>query len=156
LTADPGLLVCDGYGLAHPRRFGLASHLGVLTGRPSIGVAKNPFTFTYEQPGPERGDFAPLLAAGDGYVLPADPVTGPYVIDDDRKAVVARLDNSRADDHCEDGGYGDEGYGDEGYGDEGYGDQGYGDSGYGSCLRMLRYAPAPAMTSLALRPGRKR
>ncbi|MFB7391022.1 endonuclease V [Streptomyces sp. NPDC056191] len=65
LTADPGLLVCDGYGLAHPRRFGLASHLGVLTGRPSIGVAKNPFTFTYDQPGQERGDFAPLLATGE-------------------------------------------------------------------------------------------
>ncbi|MFD7964871.1 endonuclease V [Streptomyces zaomyceticus] len=65
LTTDPGLLVCDGYGIAHPRRFGLASHLGVLTGRPSIGVAKNPFTFTYEQPGPARGDFAPLLAAGE-------------------------------------------------------------------------------------------
>ncbi|MFC8277957.1 endonuclease V [Streptomyces sp. NPDC057271] len=62
LTADPGLLVCDGYGLAHPRRFGLASHLGVLTGRPSIGVAKNPFTFAYDQPGPERGDFSPLMA----------------------------------------------------------------------------------------------
>ncbi|MFC9392163.1 endonuclease V [Streptomyces sp. NPDC057027] len=65
LSADPGLLVCDGYGLAHPRRFGLASHLGVLTGRPSIGVAKNPFTFTYEQPGDARGDFAPLLADGE-------------------------------------------------------------------------------------------
>ncbi|MFF8837188.1 endonuclease V [Streptomyces sp. NPDC015130] len=65
LTADPGLLVCDGYGLAHPRRFGLASHLGVLTGRPSIGVAKNPFTFSYGQPGPARGDFAPLLAEGE-------------------------------------------------------------------------------------------
>ncbi|MFF5503884.1 endonuclease V [Streptomyces roseolus] len=62
LGADPGLLVCDGYGLAHPRRFGLAAHLGVLTGRASIGVAKNPFTFSYGQPGPERGDFAPLLA----------------------------------------------------------------------------------------------
>ncbi|MEF9886421.1 endonuclease V [Streptomyces sp. P9-A4] len=65
LAADPGLLVCDGYGLAHPRRFGLASHLGVLTGLPSLGVAKNPFTFTYEQPGPERGEFAPLLADGE-------------------------------------------------------------------------------------------
>ncbi|MEU7292519.1 endonuclease V [Streptomyces exfoliatus] len=65
LTVDPGLLVCDGYGLAHPRRFGLASHLGVLTGRSSIGVAKNPFTFTYEQPGSARGDFAPLLAGGE-------------------------------------------------------------------------------------------
>ena len=65
LTADPGLLVCDGYGLAHPRRFGLASHLGVLTGQPSIGVAKNPFTFTYGQPGSERGEFSSLLAGGE-------------------------------------------------------------------------------------------
>ncbi|MFI9742236.1 endonuclease V [Streptomyces sp. NPDC052494] len=65
LAADPGLLVCDGYGIAHPRRFGLASHLGVLTGRPSLGVAKNPFTFTYDQPGPERGEFSALLADGE-------------------------------------------------------------------------------------------
>ncbi|MFF4172920.1 endonuclease V [Streptomyces sp. NPDC001744] len=65
LTADPGLLVCDGYGLAHPRRFGLASHLGVLTGHPSVGVAKNPFAFTYGEPGPARGDSAPLLADGE-------------------------------------------------------------------------------------------
>ncbi|GAA3082974.1 endonuclease V [Streptomyces roseofulvus] len=65
LAADPGLLVCDGYGLAHPRRFGLASHLGVLTGRPAIGVAKNPFTFAYDRPGPDRGDFAPLRADGE-------------------------------------------------------------------------------------------
>ncbi|QXE33614.1 endonuclease V [Streptomyces sp. GMY02] len=62
LTSDPGLVVCDGYGLAHPRRFGLAAHLGVLTGLPVIGVAKNPFTFSYEQPGPRRGDSSPLLA----------------------------------------------------------------------------------------------
>ncbi|MGW2087281.1 endonuclease V [Streptomyces sp. NPDC001880] len=61
LPVDPGLVICDGYGRAHPRRFGLASHLGVLTGLPVIGVAKNPFTFSYEQPGPHRGDQAPLL-----------------------------------------------------------------------------------------------
>ncbi|MEV7277458.1 endonuclease V [Streptomyces sp. NPDC093111] len=65
LTTDPGLLVCDGYGLAHPRRFGLASHLGVVTGRPSIGVAKNPFTFTYEQPGTARGAATDLIAEGE-------------------------------------------------------------------------------------------
>ncbi|WP_406864033.1 endonuclease V [Streptomyces sp. HUAS MG47] len=65
LSAEPGLLVCDGYGRAHPRRFGLASHLGVLTGLPSIGVAKNPFTFTYEQPGPARGDYSELVADDD-------------------------------------------------------------------------------------------
>ncbi|MEV4870698.1 endonuclease V [Streptomyces syringium] len=61
LTVTPGLVVCDGYGLAHPRRFGLAAHLGVLTGLPTIGVAKNPFTFTYAPPGPRRGDTSALL-----------------------------------------------------------------------------------------------
>ncbi|MFC4465679.1 endonuclease V [Streptomyces xiangluensis] len=62
LPCEPGLVVCDGYGLAHPRRFGLASHLGVLTGLPAIGVAKNPFTFAYEEPGAPRGSSSPLLA----------------------------------------------------------------------------------------------
>ncbi|HET6357270.1 endonuclease V [Streptomyces sp.] len=62
LTSDPGLVVCDGYGRAHPRRFGLASHLGVLTGLPVIGVAKNPFVFSYGELGPRRGDFATLRA----------------------------------------------------------------------------------------------
>ncbi|WP_128380465.1 endonuclease V [Streptomyces cavernae] len=62
LPCDPGLVVCDGYGIAHPRRFGLASHLGVLTGWPTIGVAKNPFIFSYEEPGAARGSGTPLLA----------------------------------------------------------------------------------------------
>ncbi|QES47328.1 endonuclease V [Streptomyces venezuelae] len=62
LTATPDLVVCDGYGLAHPRRFGLACHLGVVTGLPAMGVAKNPFTFTHEEPGTRRGDFAALRA----------------------------------------------------------------------------------------------
>ncbi|HCA84484.1 MAG TPA: endonuclease V [Streptomyces sp.] len=61
LSAPPGLVVCDGYGLAHPRRMGLATHLGVLTGLPSFGVAKTPFGFDFEQPGPERGAWTPLL-----------------------------------------------------------------------------------------------
>ncbi|MCZ9351079.1 endonuclease V [Streptomyces mutabilis] len=61
LPCPPGLVVCDGYGLAHPRRFGLASHLGVLTGLPTIGVAKNPFTFTHGEPDPPRGSTSPLL-----------------------------------------------------------------------------------------------
>ncbi|MDN3297141.1 endonuclease V [Streptomyces ficellus] len=65
LGEAPGLVVCDGYGQAHPRRFGLASHLGVLTGLPVIGVAKNPFTFTFEEPAEERGASSPLLADGE-------------------------------------------------------------------------------------------
>jgi deoxyribonuclease V len=62
LPCEPGLVVCDGYGLAHPRRFGLAAHLGVLTGLSAIGVAKNPFTFAYEEPDAPRGSSSPLLA----------------------------------------------------------------------------------------------
>lgn len=62
LDADPGVVVCDGYGRAHPRRFGLASHLGVVTGLPAFGVAKNPFVFSHAEPGPARGASAPLLA----------------------------------------------------------------------------------------------
>ncbi|MFC9060979.1 endonuclease V [Streptomyces sp. NPDC057074] len=65
LPCPPGLVVCDGYGLAHPRRFGLASHLGVLTGLPTIGVAKNPFTFTYDEPAAPRGSTSPLLAGAE-------------------------------------------------------------------------------------------
>jgi deoxyribonuclease V len=61
LRTDPGLVLCDGYGRAHPRRFGLASHLGVLTGLPTAGVAKNPFTFTCTEPGAARGSVTPLV-----------------------------------------------------------------------------------------------
>ncbi|MGK5631687.1 endonuclease V [Streptomyces sp. URMC 123] len=61
LSALPDLVVCDGYGVAHPRRLGLASHLGVVTGLPSFGVAKTPFAFTHEPPGPARGAWSPLL-----------------------------------------------------------------------------------------------
>lgn len=61
LRREPDLVVCDGYGLAHPRRFGLASHLGVLTGLPTLGVAKSPFVFRHGEVGEERGEAAPLL-----------------------------------------------------------------------------------------------
>jgi deoxyribonuclease V len=58
LTTPPEVLVCDGYGIAHPRRFGLASHLGVLFDLPSFGVAKNDFVGTHDEPGPRRGDWS--------------------------------------------------------------------------------------------------
>lgn len=60
LDVTPDLLVCDGYGLAHPRRFGLACHLGVLTDLPTIGVGKTAFVGRYDDPGPARGEESPL------------------------------------------------------------------------------------------------
>lgn len=65
LKTVPDLLVCDGFGVAHPRRFGLACHLGVLTGLPTIGVGKTAFIGAYEEPGPRRGDASPLLDGGE-------------------------------------------------------------------------------------------
>ncbi|GAA2440409.1 endonuclease V [Streptomyces macrosporus] len=64
LRTPPEAVVCDGYGYAHPRRAGLAVHLGVLTGLPCFGVAKSPFVFDHTEPGPSRGDSSPLLDRG--------------------------------------------------------------------------------------------
>ncbi|MFC4009446.1 endonuclease V [Nonomuraea purpurea] len=64
LSVTPDLLVCDGYGLAHPRGFGLACHLGVLTGLPALGVGKTPFVGSHETPAPERGAWTPIVHDG--------------------------------------------------------------------------------------------
>lgn len=64
LRDTPDLLVADGHGLAHPRRFGLACHLGVETGLPAIGVAKTPMA-DYAAPEDRRGATTPLLDGGE-------------------------------------------------------------------------------------------
>lgn len=61
LSAPADLLLCDGQGYAHPRRFGLACHLGVLTGLPSIGVAKSRLIGTHGALPEEKGAWVPLL-----------------------------------------------------------------------------------------------
>lgn len=61
LEQDPDVILVDGQGVAHPRGFGLASHLGVLAGIPTIGCAKSRLVGEHEEPGPEVGDWAPLL-----------------------------------------------------------------------------------------------
>jgi deoxyribonuclease V len=60
LSERPDLLLCDGQGYAHPRRFGLACHLGVLTGLPSIGVAKSRLIGTHGALPEEKGAWIPL------------------------------------------------------------------------------------------------
>ena len=61
LKTRPDLLLCDGQGYAHPRRLGFASHLGLASGIPSIGVAKSRLIGTYRQPGRKAGSRAPLM-----------------------------------------------------------------------------------------------
>jgi deoxyribonuclease V len=60
LDTRPDLILCDGQGLAHPRRFGIACHLGVLTDIPTIGVGKTRLIGSHQAPGPAKGDWAPL------------------------------------------------------------------------------------------------
>ena len=57
----PELLFCDGQGIAHPRQMGIASHLGILTGLPTIGAAKSILVGKHAEVGEEKGDSEPLI-----------------------------------------------------------------------------------------------
>jgi len=58
LSHIPDVLVFDGQGYAHPRRMGIATHVGILLDHPSVGCAKSRLCGTHEEPGPERGSYA--------------------------------------------------------------------------------------------------
>lgn len=60
LSIEPDLIACDGHGYAHPQRFGLASHIGLLCEIPTIGCAKTHLIGTHDPVGPHRGDQTPL------------------------------------------------------------------------------------------------
>lgn len=65
LTHKPDLLMCDGQGIAHPRRLGIASHVGVLTDTPSIGCAKSLLCGHHDPVPDERGAAVPLIHRGE-------------------------------------------------------------------------------------------
>jgi deoxyribonuclease V len=65
LETVPDLVVCDGQGRAHPRRFGLACHLGVLLDLPTLGCAKSGLIGDYREPGPRRGAHTQLRDGGE-------------------------------------------------------------------------------------------
>lgn len=65
LKTLPDLLICDGHGLAHPRRFGLASHLGLICNLPSIGAAKSLLVGEHAAVSAQRGDWQPLIDHGE-------------------------------------------------------------------------------------------
>jgi deoxyribonuclease V len=71
LRQAPDLIFCDGQGYAHPRRFGIACHLGLLLDRPTIGVAKSVLVGTYREPRAAVGKSSPLVDETSGEVIGA-------------------------------------------------------------------------------------
>lgn len=71
LKQKPDLILADAQGIAHPRRFGLASHLGVALDIPTIGCAKSKLYGQYREPGPKRGDYSELYDPKTGEVIGA-------------------------------------------------------------------------------------
>ncbi|MBO9358350.1 MAG: deoxyribonuclease V [Thermomicrobium sp.] len=82
LEQTPDLLVVDGQGRAHPRRCGLASHVGVLLDLPTIGAAKSRLYGSYREPGPNRGAWTPLVAEGEiiGAAVRTRPSARPLIV----------------------------------------------------------------------------
>jgi deoxyribonuclease V len=64
LEIGPDLFLCDGQGIAHPRGLGLASHLGLVLDRPTIGCAKSRLVGDFTEPGENKGDYAHLRYKG--------------------------------------------------------------------------------------------
>jgi len=71
LKNSPDLLIFDGQGIAHPRRLGLATFMGIVTGIPSIGCAKSLLVGTYKEPDIEKGSYSEIYHRGEivGYAL---------------------------------------------------------------------------------------
>lgn len=65
LKTEPDAVMFDGQGIAHPRRIGIASHVGLILNRPTLGCAKSVLVGKYEEPAPDRGDWTELVDKGE-------------------------------------------------------------------------------------------
>jgi deoxyribonuclease V len=100
LSVEPDLLIFDGQGLAHPRRMGIATHMGVLLDVPSIGCAKSRLVGIHQEPGPSRGAHVRLYHEAEviGAVLRTRDGVNPVYV-----SIGHRVDLERAIDfvlHC--------------------------------------------------------
>lgn len=82
LVQRPDVVLVDGQGIAHPRRFGIACHIGVLTGLPTIGCAKTRLIGDFREPGTQRGEWSPLELDGEvvGAVLRTQTAVRPLFV----------------------------------------------------------------------------
>lgn len=82
LPQSPDLLMVDGQGIAHPRRLGIAAHLGVVTGLPTIGIAKKKLCGKYEEPAQEKESTSDLMDKGEliGHVYRSKQKCNPLFI----------------------------------------------------------------------------
>lgn len=82
LRQPPDLLICDGQGIAHPRRFGIACHLGIITGLPTIGCAKTILVGAHAPLPDSRGARVPLMHQGEhvGWALRTRPGAKPVYV----------------------------------------------------------------------------
>nr|WP_155394169.1 deoxyribonuclease V [Xanthomonas albilineans] len=82
LRQRPDLVFVDGQGIAHPRRLGIAAHFGVVTGLPSIGVAKKSLAGHFDAPGAQAGDCSPILHRGEvvGWALRSKARCNPLIV----------------------------------------------------------------------------
>jgi len=64
LKVEADVILVDGQGIAHPRGVGIASHLGIILDKPTIGCAKSRLVGSFEEPGMEAGDCSPLIYQG--------------------------------------------------------------------------------------------
>lgn len=71
MPVKPDIIMLDGHGIAHPRRMGIAAHLGTLIQAPTMGCAKKKLFGKYEEPGLAKGDFSPIMDKTEtiGYAL---------------------------------------------------------------------------------------
>ncbi|MDX6695043.1 MAG: deoxyribonuclease [Blastocatellia bacterium] len=65
LKTEPDAVMFDGQGLAHPRRVGIACHVGLLINRPTIGCAKSVLVGKFAEPGRERGSWSEMIDKGE-------------------------------------------------------------------------------------------
>src|SRR5918998_6227491 len=65
LKTEPDVVMFDGQGIAHPRRVGIASHVGLILKRPTLGCAKSVLVGKYEEPGEARGKWSPMVDKGE-------------------------------------------------------------------------------------------